>query len=244
MQTLYDKTIAWLKANSQKHGEAAELMRRAKAPKNSWYKMLQGKEVYASTVLNSLENLGFKLIPPDEGTAGEVCFVNAKIAQPGEGAALPQAEDYLAIPIVGEAGAGPGMIPPDEVESWVLMHRDHHAVVRRSNLVAVRIGKNQRSMAPTLHPGDIALVDRNDWGQNGFYSPGNIFLVREPGHEGGGKVKRVSLSGRGENCILTFYSDNVTEYEPEPFPLSAYDNDVRNAIVGKVVCAWTDLSRK
>ncbi len=245
MSTLYDKTIDWLKQNSQIHGQSAELMRKAKAPKASWYKMLQGKEVYASSVISWLENLGFRLVFPDDPReVSDVCFVEARLANTSAEAGAPESEDYLAVPLVGEAGAGPGMLQNADVENWVLVYRNYHPIMRRSDLIAVEVGKNQRSMSPTLLPGDIVLVDRKDWGQNGFYCPGNIFLVREPGQEGGGKIKRVALSGKGEGAIITFYSDNVAENEPEPFPLSLYDGDLRNAIVGRVICAWADLSRK
>jgi phage repressor protein C with HTH and peptisase S24 domain len=100
-------------------------------------------------------------------------------------------------------------------------------------------------MIPTLHPLDIVLVDREDWGeQTGYAPPGNIFLVREPGQEGGAMVKRISMAGRGDLATITFYSDNATEYTPETYHLTQYDHEPRRAIVGRVIWAWADLSRK
>ena len=126
------------------------------------------------------------------------------------------------------------------------MLRDQQSVRTRSNLLAVEIGKNQISMTPTLHPGDIVLVDRDDWGQHsGYKSPGNIFLVREVGQEGGAKVKRVALAGRNDSAIITFYSDNYEEFEPEPHLLAQdYGGGLREVIVGRVIWAWSDVSRK
>ena len=43
---------------------------------------------------------------------------------------------------------------------------------------------------------------------------------------------------------ITFYSDNAAEYGPEVYHMYQYEHDVRQAIVGRVVWAWADLSRK
>jgi phage repressor protein C with HTH and peptisase S24 domain len=43
--------------------------------------------------------------------------------------------------------------------------------------VAVSIGKGEVSMVPTLHPGDIVLVDRAEKAPD---PPGKIMLVCEP----------------------------------------------------------------
>ena len=210
-----------------------------------FYNFLKGADTQYGAVLDWLEKLEFRLLFPHERKAErEVCFVDARMAQAGDGAPPPQAENYLAVPLVGEVGAGPGIIPRDEILSWVLVYREHRSVNRRSNLLAVEVGRNQRSMIPTLHPGDIVLVDRDDWGNGGYAPPGNIFLVREPGQEGGGKVKRVATAGKGELATITFYSDNAAEYGPEVFHAHQYDHDLRQAIVGRVVWAWADLSRK
>ena len=133
----------------------------------------------------------------------------------------------MAVPLVGEVGAGPGIVSQDEFLSWVLVYRKMSSVARRSNLLAVEVGKNQKSMVPLLHPGDIVLVDLDDFGQDtGFRPPGNIYLVREPGQEGGGKIKRVSITGKGENAVITYYSENTAENEPEPYFLSQdFDGD-------------------
>ena len=192
------------------------------------------------------DRLGIKVSLPEhpEVPTREVCFVEAKIVQAGAGGERPDAENYLAVPMVGEVGAGPGVIPREDILSWVLVYKEHRSVMQRSNLLAVEIGKNQRSMIPTLHPGDIVLLDRNDWGQQGYAPPGNIFLVREPGQDGGGMVKRVSTAGKGELATITFYSDNAAEYGPEVYHLHQYEYDMRQAVVGRVVWAWADLSRK
>ena len=63
---MYKQAIAWIKANAEKHGDAAILMRRAGANKPSWYKLLQGRDVRAESFLTWLDNLGFRLVEPGE----------------------------------------------------------------------------------------------------------------------------------------------------------------------------------
>jgi hypothetical protein len=197
-----------------------------------------------STAAKVMEHFGISLRFPKDPEPREVCFVDARIVSAGDGTLRPEAENYLAVPLVGEVGAGPGIISQDEILSWVLVYRGHSSVQSRSNLLAVEIGRNQRSMIPTLHPRDIVLIDRNDWGQQGHAPPGNIFLVREPGQDGGGMVKRVSTAGKDNTATITFYSDNAAEYGPEVYHMYQYEHDIRRAVVGKVVWAWADLSRK
>lgn len=209
-----------------------------------------GKGISFEPALKILNYLGYEIGRYGQAgqvnTTREICFVDARTTPSGEGLPPPISEAYVAVPLVGDVGAGPGMVAEERLEGWVLVLKDQQSIRTRSNLLAVEVGKNQFSMIPTLHPGDLVLVDRDDWGQHGSYqSPGNIFLVREPGQEGGGKIKRVSVAGRGNNTIITFYSDNSEEYEPEPHIVSQdYNGDLREAIVGRVVWAWSDVSRK
>ena len=242
---MYEQAIEWIKANSSAHGDAAELMRRAKASKPSWYKLLQGKGVRSENLFEWLENLGFRLLPPDqqESRSRDVCFVNAKVVNAEEGAPPVIPEDYLAIPLTNEAGAGPGIIPVADHESWLLVYKREPSIqTRLTNLIAVRIASGSNSMEPTLHPGDIVLVDRNDKNAS---TPGGIWLVMEP--DGSGKIKRVKLDSVPSLRLtrITFYSDNVREHPPEAYTLeNDYDGDINRAIVGRVVWGWGDLTRK
>lgn len=90
----------------------------------------------------------------------------------------PRSEDYKAVPLMNmPVAAGPGLVTEDNIKSWVLVYNLHPSVRMKSNLIAVEIGRGQRSMIPTLHPLDIVLVDMDD------KSPGHtggLFLVREP----------------------------------------------------------------
>lgn len=192
-----------------------------------------------------LESLGAKVIFPDEerNRPREVCWVDAKIVGAINGAPPPHAEKYLAVPLAeGPVAAGPGMIPEDEVKSWVLVFRDHPSVRFRSNLVAIEIGKGQESMEPLLHPLDLVLVDKDDTRPE---PDGQIFLVREP--DASVTVKRVYVQRDEAEIMLNFVSDNPNKrrYPPMLYNLrSKYGGEIANAIVGKCVWAWTDLTRK
>jgi len=174
----------------------------------------------------------------------EVCYVAPKRLSV-EDVDSPIPEDYIAVPLaVGEVAAGSGMVPQDFIKSWVLVWKNHESVRLRSNLVAVEVGKGQTSMTPTLHPQDILLVDRDDY-RDRFKPPGNIFLVRDPDGDGGVAVKRVTVKPNNGDLNITFYSDNAIEHPPTSFSLEEdFEGEISRAIVGRVVWAWSDMSRK
>ena len=189
-----------------------------------------------------LDKLGVNLdFEPNPEADRDVCFVNAKIAPIGEGIAPPQSEDYIAAPMVGEVGAGLGYIPQDEVKSWFLAYRHHPAVRFRRNLIAVEIGAHSTSMQPTLNPGDIVLVDRDD---RDVQHPGHMMLVTDP--DGSGMVKRVAIEDKQDGDYrITFYSDNGAKHPPMVYSLlKDYAGDWDKVIAGRVIWAWTDVREK
>ena len=189
-----------------------------------------------------LDKLGVNLdFEPNPEPDRDVCFVNAKIAPIGEGIEPPQSEDYIAAPMVGEVGAGLGYIPQDEVKSWFLAYRHHPAVRFRRNLIAVEIGAHSTSMQPTLNPGDIVLVDRDD---RDVLRPGHMMLVTDP--DGAGMVKRVSIEDKQDGDYrITFYSDNGAKHPPMVYSLlKDYAGDWDKVIAGRVIWAWTDVREK
>lgn len=62
--------------------------------------------------------LGIQFSPPPDEVGKDVCFVDAKLMPAGEYVQPPQAEDYLAAPLVGEVGAGPSYVAQEDVKSW------------------------------------------------------------------------------------------------------------------------------
>lgn len=189
-----------------------------------------------------LDKLGVNLdFEPNPEPDRDVCFVNARIAPIGAGIEPPQSEDYIAAPMVGEVGAGLGYIPQDEVKSWFLAYRHHPAVRFRRNLIAVEIGAHSTSMQPTLNPGDIVLVDRDD---RDVLRPGHMMLVTDP--DGAGMIKRVSIEDKQDGDYrITFYSDNGLKYPPRVYSLlKDYAGDWDKVIAGRVIWAWTDVREK
>lgn len=223
--------------------EAARFLGLPASQATKFFDFLDGKDTRYQSVMSWLEQLGGKVLGPGQTeNTREVCFVNARVVNSGDNAPPVVPEDYLAVPLVSEAGAGPGIIPVNEHESWFLVYRSEPSLRMRSNLIAVRIAKNSTSMEPTLHPGDIVLVDRDD---KAVVAPGRIWLVMEP--DGAGKIKRVKVDDLRpkRQTRLTFYSDNVQENPPEVYSLEEdYNGEWDRAIVGRVVWAWSDLSRK
>ncbi|WP_043806235.1 S24 family peptidase [Desulfocurvibacter africanus] len=210
-------------------------------------RVLKGKRTtWLDTMGRLADAAGLKIVLSGEGPkpdlTRDVCWVDATIVPAGEKAGRPEAEDYFAVPLVGEAGAGPGVVSEDAVKSWILVYKNQRAIKGHTDMLAVEIERRSTSMVPTLHPRDIVLVDRNDIE---ITKPGGIYLVREPGQTGGGKVKRVQLTKRKDETLVVYYSDNQEENPPEVYSLQADFNDrLSDAIIGRVVWAWSDMTRK
>ncbi|MGE4553081.1 MAG: helix-turn-helix transcriptional regulator [Desulfovibrionaceae bacterium] len=189
-----------------------------------------------------LDKLGARICFPNEhaDTVREVRFVPASGS--GRAAPGPLPEDYLAVPMAAPpVAAGPGTIPDDRLDGWVLVWRQHESVRHRSNLVAVQLGPDETSMVPALHPGDIVLVDRADREPE---PAGRIMLVTGP--DGAAPmVKRVSGKRLDGDLELVFYSDNSRLCPPQVYRLGRdYGGDLSRAVAGAVVWAWSDVTRK
>lgn len=141
--------------------------------------------------------------------------------------------------------AGPGLIPEHPELEWMIVYA--HALPRVSrNLCAVRVGKKQDSMVPTLHPEDILLIDKGVISDNMMepYPPGNIFLVQEPSPDNGLAVKRVLFERGNKSMRLVFYSDNTAAHPPKTCDFAEFDHNIHHALIGRVVWAWSDMTRK
>lgn len=207
------------------------------------FNFLKGSDTQYKAVLDWFERLGGKFeseITPSK----DVCFVDARIAPAGDALPPPPDEDYLAVPLVEEVGAGPGIIPQNELISWFLVWRHQRAIQHKRDLIAVMLGKHSTSMVPTLKPQDIVLVDRQDKDVMNF--KGRIMLVLDPA-DGSGKIKRVAAENqpKKKDYRITYYSDNAAENPPEVYSLMEdFDGDWNKSIVGRVVWAWSDVSCK
>ena len=180
------------------------------------------------------------VLPDEEDPARDICFVDARAVPAGANQPPPEVEDYLAVPLVEEVGAGPGLIPQGELLSWFLVYRHQDAIRYRRDLIAVRIGKRSTSMLPILHPGDVDLVDRQD---RDVMTPGRIMLVMDP--DGAGMIKRVAVEEvkSERDWRIVFYSDNVANHPPIVYSLREdFLGDWDRAVVGRAIRAWSDIS--
>lgn len=171
----------------------------------------------------------------------DVVFVSAKTVSAEEGVPPPAAEDYVAAPLVGEVGAGPGYVPEENIKSWFLAYKHLPAIMYRKNLLAVEIGEHSTSMQPTLNPKDIVLIDRDD---RDVSNPGHMMLVLDP-VDGSGMIKRVSIKETKDDFQIMFYSDNAAKNPPSMYSLNQdFSGDWDKAIVGRVIWAWSDVRGK
>jgi len=247
--SMVDRVKQGIARLARDHGGPSALAEKAGVGQPNVSKFLSGKAIPRfDTVARILEALGAKILFPDEerDTTKSVVFVSAKRSGGvADAVGAPAAENYMAIPLAqGAVAAGPGLIPEDAVRGWVLALKDQSSIRYRTNLVAMEVGKGQESMAPTLHPMDIVLVDRDDFRPE---PDGSIFLVREPGPDAEVAVKRVYTTRKEGQTLLTFVSDNPDRrtYPPSVHSLeSDFQGDLRRAIVGRVVWAWSDMTRK
>ena len=180
------------------------------------------------------------VLPDEEDPARDICFVDARAVPAGANQPPPEVEDYLAVPLVEEVGAGPGLIPQGELLSWFLVYRHQDAIRYRRDLIAVRIGKRSTSMLPILHPGDVVLVDSQD---RDVMTPGRIMLVMDP--DGAGMIKRVAVEEvkSERDWRIVFYSDNVANHPPIVYSLREdFLGDWDRAVVGRAIRAWSDIS--
>ncbi|BDQ37824.1 hypothetical protein SYK_21840 [Pseudodesulfovibrio nedwellii] len=192
-----------------------------------------------------LDKVGISVVFGDEpaDASREVCFTLPDANKSKTTRSEPQSDDYMAVPLVSPALAvSPGMIPEANVEGWILVWRHQESIRFRSNLVAVEIGAGEHSMEPTLHSGDIVIVDRSDRDPS---PAGKIMLVREPGSTGAINIKRVNTRRFDDDVELIFYSEDNRAHPPMTYRLKRdFQGDIAHAIGGNVVWAWNDMSRK
>lgn len=165
----------------------------------------------------------------------ERCPVELERTQPvisivGDVQGIPQGlrtEDYYAVPLVEDRiAAGQGRIMEDHVTGLVWVYKPE--IGNRRNLVAVKLAPDAESMQPTLHPGDIVIIDRDDKVIEKTIHTKRIYAVRtsqEPC-----AIKRVSIS----QDRFWLVSDNPN-WPPQ---ISEFDSSEK-LIIGRVVWSWT-----
>jgi hypothetical protein len=192
--------------------------------------------------------LGLKIVAKDQKreTVREVVFANPKMVNVPEGAPTPSPHNYLAVPMVGWSGAGGGVNDPIDLDgNYLMVLKNHPSVRTRSDLIGVKIAKWETSMSPLMNPGDIIVVDRQD-----IYDdprpPGNIYLVRDPDSPPGVMIKRVIFQeSKGDELDLVFYSENAAKHPPKVHNFGdIFQSNIENALVGRVVVCFSDMTDK
>lgn len=226
---------------------ASDLAAKAGVSQSSLSFFLSGarKNLSLESVAKLIDCIGGKTISPTDDPTREVVFVNPRLHESYNGLPAPAPDDYRAIPLTNmEVAAGPGINIQEELElkSWVLVYTQELAL-RSVRLVAARVGKNQKSMLPSIQPGDIVVIDLDD---KDIKRPG-IFLVRDP--DEGAALKRVKYFTKRGQPFISFYSDNAADgYEPATYTLDEFDPDqsraIDKAIVGRCIWQWGDLENR
>lgn len=132
-------------------------------------------------------------------------------------------DDYYGVPLVEDRiAAGQGRIMEDHVAGLVWVYKPE--IGNRRNLVAVKLAPDAESMQPTLNPGDIVIIDRDDK----TITPQGIYAVRTSQEHL--TIKRLTVS----NGRFWLVSDNH-RWPPQ---ISEFDNSEK-LIIGRVVWSWT-----
>lgn len=142
-------------------------------------------------------------------------------------------EDYYAAPLVaGKIAAGTGILPDEEVKSLVWIYSPELKGRRSHQLVAVQLDRLAESMRPTLFPGDIILIDRDDPGSVQDFQSGKIYAIRTERTQSECAVKRLYATDKG----IIISSDNRS-FPPE----ASWTNDLERLVIGRVVWGWRNF---
>lgn len=239
---IYEEFLKLLNAAIEKYGNANKLAEKLGVHPNLITRWKNRERVPNLQSIQPLADLlGWELTDKENNASHAVCFVQPNLSLPESDYEKPVDEDYLAAPIISEVGAGPGYLPENEISGWFMIRK--HSIRGRGThqLIAVIIAPHSISMQPTLMPGDVVLIDRDDTDAS---KPGKLMLVQDP-IDGSGMIKRVSLREKKNDVEITYYSDNTAICPPQVYSLARdFDGDMDKAIVGRVIWAWSDMRGK
>lgn len=185
----------------------------------------QGKCQFSSDLIQKFSD-AFEVHPSALTDDGSLQFQSPqlKIFQTTSAQKDPQVsgEDFVSVPLTESAiAAGQPIIPQENIEDYVLLHI--RAAGKRTNLVASRV--DGHSMEPTLHPGDIVVIDRDDK----VIVKNKMFAIY---HEGGLTAKFLEKKA---NLLILRPINPIAEIQIIDL------NENPQPIVGKVIGAWKDL---
>ena len=114
-------------------------------------------------------------------------------------------------------------------------------VTRFTRPAALRVGKREASMIPTIEPGDVVLIDQNVSNRRRPRA-GRIFAINEGPLTGsdGGALQRVELSGK--TLILSSDNSDKSRYPTRTFEVKAAT--LSDVLVGEVVWCGRSMTRR
>lgn len=139
-------------------------------------------------------------------------------------------EEFVAVPIVRSLEALTRYEVPEENRSgWCIVDRHFESVAYRHDLVAMTVVNED--MSPTLHPGEMVLIDRD----RPPIDQGRIYLVRAAdGETGLGRVSTAAMPDGDLRILIS--NDNRNNIRPRIFSLRRdYGGDIYRCILGRAI---------
>ena len=159
------------------------------------------------------------------------------------GDAVPTSvEGFVALPVLATpiAAGQPLLLDPDYAHDSTLAFRKD-AVKHFTRPVCLRVGRREASMAPTIQPGTVVLIDRHVERRR-RPEDGHVYVVNLDALEGddhGGAITRIDTSGG----ILILASDNPNTTRYPPRALNVTGKRLPDILVGEVVWFGRYLGR-
>ena len=151
-------------------------------------------------------------------------------------------DEFITLPLLTSpiAVGHPLFVGPDSDHDTRLAFRRDFAT-RFTRPVALRVGKREASMTPTIEPGDVVLIDQNVTRRRRPRA-GRIFAINEGplAATDGGALQRVELSGH--TLILSSDNSDKSRYPTRTFEVKAAT--LSDVLVGEVVWCGRSMTRR
>ena len=131
------------------------------------------------------------------------------------------------------------MTPESSHDAHLAFQRDF--VTGFTRPVALQVGKKEASMAPTVEPGDVVVIDQN-LTRRRRPAAGGIFAINDRPLTGkeSGALRRVELSGH--TLILSSDNPDKAAYPTRTFEVNA--GTLPEVLVGEVVWCGRSMTRR
>lgn len=226
----------WELINEHSDGKYTVFANKTRIPTGTFQKYADGQVPQAKHLIRIHEALGVNinwLLTGKEPKYGVDIIIEPRpsVMTPSEMAkSRVESEfgDYWAVPQVEDKiAAGSGRIVEENIQGYMFVRRQD--VGKRKRLVAVQLGPGEKSMQPTLQPGNIVIIDRDD---KKLVKKGIYAARLEDDHCA---IKRIHVL---DDTILLL-SDN-----PGFPPMLAHTTDLDKLIVGRVIWSCQNLLKK